>query len=51
MQKNTTEQVKKEPREKFIEVGERFKVNFSGYTHEGLAIAKIDKICYNILNM
>ena len=42
MQKNTTEQVKKEPREKFIEVGERFKVNFSGYTHEGLAIAKID---------
>ena len=29
-------------KEKFIEKGERFKVTFSGYTHEGLAIAKID---------
>ncbi len=29
-------------KEKYIEKGERFKVQFSGYTHEGLAIAKID---------
>ncbi len=29
-------------KEKYIEVGERFKVAFNGYTHEGLAIAKID---------
>ncbi len=29
------------PKEKYIEVGERFKVAFSGYTHDGLAIAKI----------
>lgn len=29
-------------KEKYIEKGERFKVTFSGYTHEGLAIAKID---------
>lgn len=29
-------------REKYIEKGERFKVTFSGYTHEGLAIARID---------
>lgn len=29
-------------KEKYLEVGERFKVAFSGYTHEGLAIAKIN---------
>ena len=29
-------------KEKYIEKGERFKVSFSGYTHEGLAIARID---------
>ncbi len=29
-------------KEKYIEKGERFKVTFSGYTHEGLAIARID---------
>ena len=29
-------------KEKYIEVGERFKVQFNGYTHEGLGIAKID---------
>ena len=37
--KTYTEKVIKE---KYIEVGERFKVDFNGYTHEGLAIAKID---------
>lgn len=42
MQINIKEQEKKIPREKYIEVGEKFKVSFSGYTHEGLAIAKID---------
>lgn len=29
-------------KEKYVEVGERFKVEFNGYTHEGLAIAKIN---------
>ena len=29
-------------KEKYIEKGGRFKVTFSGYTHEGLAIARID---------
>ena len=29
-------------KEKYVEVGERFKVEFNGYTHEGLAIARIN---------